>query len=82
MQQLTSDKAPVHMTTPPDLIDNLVADWRRERPASDAEAMQVVGRIIRLGRVYEQAASQLLRTHGMSYSDFDVLATLRRAGPP
>ncbi len=79
---MTSDKAPVHMTTPPDLIDNLVADWRRERPASDAEAMQVVGRIIRLGRGYEQAASQLLRAHGMSYSDFDVLATLRRAGPP
>ncbi|WP_439568093.1 MarR family winged helix-turn-helix transcriptional regulator [Sphingopyxis sp.] len=70
------------MTTPPDLIDNLVADWRRERPASDAEAMQVVGRIIRLGRTYEQEVSQLLRPHGMSYSDFDVLATLRRSGPP
>jgi len=79
---MTPDEVPVHMTTQPDLIDNLVADWRRERPASDAEAMQVVGRIIRLGRAYEQQVSHLLRAHGMSYSDFDVLATLRRSGPP
>ncbi len=70
------------MTTKPDLIDDLVADWRRERPGSDADAMQIVGRMIRLGRTYEHEVSQLLRAHGMSYSDFDVLATLRRSGPP
>lgn len=68
--------------TKPDLIDDLVADWRRERPGSDAAAMQIVGRMIRLGRTYEHEVSQLLRAHGMSYSDFDVLATLRRSGPP
>lgn len=79
---MTSNEAPVHMTTKPDLIDDLVADWRRERPGSDAEAMQIVGRMIRLGRAYEQAVSRLLRAHDMSYSDFDVLATLRRSGPP
>lgn len=73
---------PVHLKTMMDLIDDLVADWQRERPGSDAAAMRIVGRIIRLGRSYEQDVAQMLRAHGMSYSDFDVLATLRRSGPP
>ncbi len=79
---MTSHAVPVHMTVKRDLIDDLVADWRRERPGTDAEAMQIVGRIIRLGRSYEQDVAQMLRAHGVSYSDFDVLATLRRSGPP
>jgi DNA-binding MarR family transcriptional regulator len=66
----------------PDLIDGLVAEWRKERPGSTPEAMQVVGRIIRLGRLYEEEVSRMLRPHGLSYSDFDVLATLRRSGEP
>lgn len=70
------------MSEPFDLIDALVADWRRERPASDPSAMQVVGRVIRLGRRYEEEAARMLRAHGLSYSDFDVIATLRRSGAP
>ena len=66
----------------PDLIDGLVAEWRQERPATTPEAMQVVGRISRLGRLYEEDVSRMLRPHGLSYSDFDVLATLRRSGAP
>lgn len=68
--------------TPLDLIDRLVTDWQRERPGIAADAMQVVGRIIRLGRSYENDVSQMLRAHDMSYSDFDVIATLRRSGKP
>ena len=66
----------------PDLIDSLVAEWRLERPGSAPEAMPVVGRIIRLGRLYEEQVARMLRPHGLSYSDFDVLATLRRSGAP
>lgn len=66
----------------PDLIDSLIAQWRQERPESRPEAMHVVGRIIRLGRLYEEAVARMLRPHGLSYSDFDVLATLRRSGEP
>lgn len=65
-----------------DLMDRLIADWRRERPQSQPEAMQVVGRIIRLGRRYEESVTRMLRAHGLSYSDFDVIATLRRSGSP
>lgn len=65
-----------------DRVDALIADWKRENPNLRADAMQVVGRIIRLGRAYQDAVSTLLRPHGLSYSDFDVIATLRRCGHP
>lgn len=65
-----------------DMIDMLVDEWRRTRPNTRPEPMQVVGRVIRLGRAYEEHVTRLLRPHGLSYSDFDVLATLCRIGPP
>lgn len=72
------------MTTkvPLDLIDSLVAEWQRERPQTAPEPMQTVGRIIQLGRKYEDEVTRLLRPHRLSYSDFDVIATLRRSGQP
>lgn len=70
------------MTNSNDLIDRLVDDWRRERPSGNPDSMQVVGRIIRLGRRYENLVTQFLKPHSIAYSDFDVLATLRRSGEP
>ncbi len=68
--------------TPPDLVDSVVADWRRARPETRADALQVVGRIIWLGRHYEETVTRMLSDPGLSYSDYDVIATLRRAGNP
>lgn len=68
--------------SPPDLIDSVLDDWRRARPETRAEALQVIGRIIWLGRRYEDAVAERLREPGLSYSDYDVLATLLRAGSP
>lgn len=65
-----------------DRVDALVADWRRERPDLDAVPMGVVGRILRLGKVLEARANIALADTGLSYSDLDVLATLRRSGTP
>lgn len=67
---------------PMDLIDQLVADWARERPELDLGAMQIVGRIMRLGRGFHDEANALLGQHGLTYSEFDLLATLRRMGRP
>lgn len=73
-----------HATTPAehDVVDLLLQDWRRERPDLDASAMAVVGRILHLGRLLEADASERLRESGISYTELDVLATLRRSGPP
>ncbi|WP_339749260.1 MarR family transcriptional regulator [uncultured Maricaulis sp.] len=66
----------------PDRVDALISEWNREDPELRAEPMQVVGRIIGLGRAYQSDVTALLRPHGLSYSDFDVIATLRRCGRP
>lgn len=67
---------------PPDLVDSVLDDWRRARPETRADALQVIGRIIWLGRQYEEAVTRMLREPGLSYSDYDVIATLLRAGSP
>lgn len=69
-------------TPPPDIVDSLVADWRRARPQTKADPIQVIGRIIWLGRQYEEAVTRMPSNPGLAYSDYDVLATLRRAGSP
>lgn len=69
-------------SVPPDLVDNVLDDWRRARPETRADALQVIGRIIWLGRRYEDAVTDRLRGPGLSYSDYDVIATLLRAGSP
>lgn len=68
--------------TSPDRIDSLVAEWARARPQTKVEAIQIVGRIIWLGRRYEDAVAAMLWDPSLSYSDYDVIATLRRAGSP
>jgi DNA-binding MarR family transcriptional regulator len=65
-----------------DLIDRLVADWARERPDLDTSSMALIGRLILVGRAIESRTSEVLRASGLNYSEFDVLATLRRSGKP
>ncbi|MEM7583741.1 MAG: MarR family transcriptional regulator [Acidobacteriota bacterium] len=65
-----------------DLLDQLIEDWRRERPELDASAMGVVGRLLQLGRRLEARAGLAIKPFGLPYSDLDVLATLRRRGEP
>lgn len=67
---------------PPDLVDSVLEDWRRARPETRADALQVIGRIIWLGRQYEDTVTRMMWDPGLSYSDYDVIATLRRAGAP
>ena len=65
-----------------DNVEDLLADWRRERPDLDVEPMAVVGRVLSLGRRLEARANTALGALGLHYTDLDVLATLRRHGKP
>lgn len=69
-------------TTAEDLLDQLINDWKREKPELDASAMHIVGRILQLGKRLEKRATQALQHQGIYYTDLDVLATLRRSGKP
>ena len=65
-----------------DEVDAIVAAWKRERPDVDVSAMQVLSRVSRLARHLDRARKQAFAAHDLDTWEFDVLAALRRAGPP
>ncbi|MBU1012492.1 MAG: MarR family transcriptional regulator [Bacteroidetes bacterium] len=65
-----------------DIIDILIAEWKKERPELDVESMQVVGRILKLSKILEKRTNKALKNSNIYYTDLDVLATIRRSGAP
>ncbi|MEM7414552.1 MAG: MarR family transcriptional regulator [Gemmatimonadota bacterium] len=65
-----------------DLIDRLRAEWKTERPELDTSSMEVVGRLLILGEHLRREADAALEPLELGYSEFGVLATLQRSGPP
>jgi DNA-binding MarR family transcriptional regulator len=65
-----------------DGVDLILDQWRRERPDLDASPIGVIGRISRLARELEQRLEPVYREQGLDPGWYDVLATLRRTGPP
>ena len=65
-----------------DAVDEILEQWRRERPELDPSPIGVIGRISRLARELEQRLESVYRAHGLEPGWHDVLATLRRTGPP
>ena len=63
-------------------MDSLVAAWQRERPDLDVAPMQVLSRVSRLARHLDRQRSTAFAAYGLETWEFDVLAALRRAGPP
>ncbi|GAA3336307.1 MarR family transcriptional regulator [Amorphoplanes nipponensis] len=68
--------------TDPDGVDRITEQWRRERPDLDTTAMAVFGRIFRLARLAGDEVERAYAEFGIGRPEFDVLATLRRAGEP
>jgi DNA-binding MarR family transcriptional regulator len=67
---------------PRDAIDAILEAWRQQRPDLDLSAMGIFGRLGLLSRVLEAAVDQVFARHGLRHGEFDVLAALRRSGPP
>lgn len=65
-----------------DAVDQVTAQWRRERPDVDVWPMEVIGRVSRLSRLFERGVKEVFTAHGLESFEFDVLATLRRSGEP
>jgi DNA-binding MarR family transcriptional regulator len=70
-----------HMTDT-DGVDAILDQWHRERPDLDTSAIGVIGRISRLAREIERRLEPVYAASGLEPGWYDVLATLRRAGPP
>lgn len=67
---------------PQDAVMLILAQWARERPELDVSPMGVIGRISRLSRIFEHEIQDVFARFGLHRGEFDVLATLRRAGAP
>jgi DNA-binding MarR family transcriptional regulator len=67
---------------PRDEVDELVAQWRAERPDLDVQPLQVLSRISRLARHLDRERTAAFAAHGLQAWEFDVLSALRRQGPP
>jgi DNA-binding MarR family transcriptional regulator len=65
-----------------DRVDEILAEWARERPELDTTAMGVVGRLMLVARLADGRLAAPLRERGLERGWFDLLAALRRAGRP
>lgn len=65
-----------------DRIDKLLKQWKEERPDLDATSMAILGRIMILDRLALRAVEKLVSQHNITIQEFDVLAVIRRCGPP
>jgi len=58
------------------------AEWAREWPELDTEPIDVVARVGRLAHLLDDGLNRVFAPHGIRREGWDVLASLRRAGPP
>ena len=65
-----------------DGVDVILEQWRSERPELDPSPIGIIGRISRLARELEHRLEPVYAEHGLEPGWYDVLATLRRSGPP
>ena len=65
-----------------DAVDAILEQWAVERPDVDVSAIGVIGRISRLEKMLAPELARVFARHGLESWQYDVLATLRRAGKP
>lgn len=65
-----------------DHVSRLIERRRRETPDVPLDGMEILARVRRLDRLSRPAIEAVFKKHGIDTGEFDVLATLQRAGPP
>ncbi len=65
-----------------DDFDTMGEQWQQQGVSDALPALQLLGRFARLNKQLEQAFLHCYRQQGLKQGEFDVLATLHRAGPP
>jgi DNA-binding MarR family transcriptional regulator len=65
-----------------DAVDVFASQWRAVRPDLDVSPMEVIGRVSRLSRLVDRRLAENFARSDLEAWMYDVLATLRRCGPP
>lgn len=63
-------------------IDRILSQWHLERPDLDVAPMGTLGRLKLVNQQIIRSMEKTWLEYGLNGASFDVLATLRRAGPP
>lgn len=66
----------------PDTVDDIVGQWAQQWPDLDVSAIHIFGRMHRSYLRYQASLAAVFDRHGINVASFDVLAALRRSGPP
>lgn len=67
---------------PEDAVDHIIKQWHDQRPTLDVSAMEVLGRMHRSYLQYQALLNTVFDQYKINNASFDVLAALRRSGPP
>lgn len=65
-----------------DSVDNLLQQWRAERPDLDVSQLGIAIRIDMLAKLMRRSTAQSLARVGLKTWEYDVLSALRRQGRP
>jgi len=65
-----------------DGVDAIIAQWQAEKPHLDLSAMAIIGRLKRCAALMQPRLDRVFDEFGLSFWEFDVLATLLRSGSP
>jgi DNA-binding MarR family transcriptional regulator len=65
-----------------DHVGRIMAQWHEQRPDVDVSPQGIIGRMHRLAAKLTEELVAIYGEFGLGEGEFDVLATLRRTGPP
>jgi DNA-binding MarR family transcriptional regulator len=65
-----------------DHVARIQQQWARERPDVDVGPQGVIGRLHRVAQLLTEQLVEVYERFGLSEGEFDVLAAVRRSGPP
>jgi DNA-binding MarR family transcriptional regulator len=65
-----------------DHVDRVRDQWQAVRPDLDTSPLAIIARIGRVAAYFDQSINSLMADYGLARGSWDVLASLRRAGPP
>ena len=65
-----------------DAVDRILEQWHSVCPDLDSSPIAVIGRLSRLSAIVDRRLAENFARHDLEAWMYDVLATLRRSGPP
>lgn len=65
-----------------DRVNEIQAQWQRERPELDLAPQSIIARLHRLANHLTTELEKVYRQFGLSEGEFDILCAIRREGEP